>query len=131
MPHGNLSTPAYWCMTSFANSGTEPAAVPPPVYVVSGGVGASGEQLLKTALAHDDGQQVQDWVLADLVLVGVSRTGKTPLSIYLSVQGWKVANYPIVPDLPQPAELFQLRPGRVVALTIAPDQLLVLRQRRL
>ena len=86
---------------------------------------------IEFALAHDDGQQAQDWAMADLVLVGVSRTGKTPLSIYLSVQGWKVANYPIVPDMPQPPELFQLRPGRVIALTIAPDQLLVLRQRRL
>jgi hypothetical protein len=86
---------------------------------------------IEFALAHDDGQQAQDWPLADLVLVGVSRTGKTPLSVYLSVQGWKVANYPIVPEVPQPSELFQLRPGRVIALTIAPDQLLMLRQRRL
>ena len=48
-------------------------------------------------LAHDDGKSPSGWKDADVMLIGVSRVGKTPLSIYLAVLGWKVANYPIVP----------------------------------
>jgi regulator of PEP synthase PpsR (kinase-PPPase family) len=60
------------------------------------------------ALAHDDGQNRQDWPEAEIVLVGVSRTGKTPLSIYLSVLGWRVANVPLIAELPLPEPLWQL-----------------------
>ncbi|MDS4039891.1 MAG: pyruvate, water dikinase regulatory protein [Candidatus Competibacter sp.] len=80
-------------------------------------------------LAHDDGRHPEDWRQADIVLVGVSRVGKTPISLYLASLGWKVANVPLVGGEPPP-ELFQLHRRRVVGLTIDPDQLLVHRRWR-
>ena len=85
---------------------------------------------IEFSLAHDDGQRPEDWPLADIVLVGVSRVGKTPLSVYLSVLGWKVANVPTVLGLAPPSDLLQLDRQRVIGLTIEPGQLLVHRQRR-
>jgi [pyruvate, water dikinase]-phosphate phosphotransferase / [pyruvate, water dikinase] kinase len=64
------------------------------------------------------------------VLVGVSRTGKTPISLYLSVLGWKVANIPLVPEIPTPSGLYELDRRRVIGLTIEPGQLLLHRQHR-
>lgn len=87
-------------------------------------------EAIEYALKHDDGQNREGWSAADVVLVGVSRTGKTPLSIYLSVLGWKAANYPIVPELPIPPELYQLDPARVIGLKIDLDRLLTFRRRR-
>jgi regulator of PEP synthase PpsR (kinase-PPPase family) len=80
-------------------------------------------------LAHDDGRHPEGWRQADIVLVGVSRVGKTPISLYLASLGWKVANVPLVGGEPPP-ELFQLHRRRVVGLTIDPDQLLVHRRWR-
>lgn len=85
---------------------------------------------IEYTLAHDDGLRPKDWPDADVVLVGVSRTGKTPLSVYLSILGWKVANYPIVPGVSIPPELFQLDQTRVVGLTIDIDRLLTFRRQR-
>jgi regulator of PEP synthase PpsR (kinase-PPPase family) len=82
------------------------------------------------AMAHDDGRNPNGWPLADVVLVGPSRVGKTPLSMYLSVLGWQVANVPLVMGLAPPAELFQLDPRRVIGLNIEPGQLLGHRQQR-
>ncbi len=82
------------------------------------------------AMAHDDGKNPQGWDQAEAVLVGVSRVGKTPLSLYLAVLGWKVANYPLVPQLPVPENLFALEPRRVIGITIDPGQLLQYRLRR-
>ena len=82
------------------------------------------------AMAHDDGRNPGGWPLADVVLVGPSRVGKTPLSMYLSVLGWKVANVPLVMGLAPPPELFQLDPRRVIGLNIEPGQLLGHRQQR-
>ncbi len=86
---------------------------------------------IEFTLAHDDGKNPRGWPQADIVLVGVSRTGKTPLSVYLSVLGWKVANVPLVPEIPTPRELFELDSRRVVGLTIDSDQLLMLREQRI
>jgi regulator of PEP synthase PpsR (kinase-PPPase family) len=82
------------------------------------------------AMAHDDGRHPAGWSLADIVLVGPSRVGKTPLSMYLSVLGWKVANVPLVMELAPPAELFQVDSLRVIGLSIEPGQLLGHRQQR-
>lgn len=82
------------------------------------------------ALAHDDGKNSDGWAQAEAVLVGVSRSGKTPLSVYLAVLGWKVANYPFVPGAPIPEKLFELDRRRVIGLTIEPGQLLQYRLRR-
>ena len=70
-------------------------------------------------MAHDDGQNVSKIENADVVLAGVSRTGKTPLSIYLAMFGWKVANVPIVPGVPPPESLFTIDPRRVFGLDIS------------
>jgi regulator of PEP synthase PpsR (kinase-PPPase family) len=82
------------------------------------------------ALAHDDGKNPEGWSQAEIVLVGVSRSGKTPLSMYLAVLGWKVANYPLVPQIPVPQALFALDQARVFGLTIDAEQLLVYRRQR-
>jgi regulator of PEP synthase PpsR (kinase-PPPase family) len=79
---------------------------------------------------HDDGRNPQSWHLAEIVLVGISRVGKTPLSMCLAVLGWKVANVPLLPDVPLPPELFKLDLRRVVGLIIEPGQLLLHRQQR-
>ena len=82
------------------------------------------------AMAHDDGRNPDGWTQSDVVLVGVSRSGKTPLSLYLSVLGWKAANVPLVPGIEIPKELMLLSRGKVIGLTIEPGQLLLLRQQR-
>lgn len=85
---------------------------------------------IEFAMAHDDGKNPLDWPLAEIVLVGVSRVGKTPLSMYLSVLGWKVANVPLIMELSLPPELFQLDCRRVIGLSIQPGQLLIHRRQR-
>jgi regulator of PEP synthase PpsR (kinase-PPPase family) len=82
------------------------------------------------AVRHDDGRNPEDLPQAELVLVGVSRTSKTPISVFLAYRGWKVANVPIVADLEPPQMLFQVDRRRVVALTIQPERLVMLRQAR-
>ena len=81
-------------------------------------------------MTHDDGKNPAGWLQADIVLTGVSRVGKTPLSMYLAVLGWKVANVPLVMQLPPPPELFQLDRHRVIGLTIDPGKLVSHRQQR-
>ncbi len=82
-------------------------------------------------LAHDDGQQVETLDKADIVLVGVSRSSKTPTSMYLANRGLKTANVPMVPGVPLPDELFRLKSPLVVGLTTAPDRLSQIRRNRL
>ncbi|WP_374469528.1 pyruvate, water dikinase regulatory protein [Phenylobacterium sp.] len=86
---------------------------------------------LNYAIGHDDGQGGQDLDQADVVLVGVSRTSKTPTCIYLAHRGIRAANVPLVPGRPLPERLFQLRNALVVGLTIAPDRLISIRRNRL
>jgi hypothetical protein len=83
------------------------------------------------ALSHDDGQEIETVSQAEIILTGPSRVGKTPLSMYLAVLGWKVANIPLAPELEPPSELFHLDGRRVFGLTIAPAQLMLLRQQRM
>ena len=85
---------------------------------------------IEFAIIHDDGKRPADWPAAEVVLAGVSRVGKTPLSMYLSVMGWKVANVPLVMGLEPPEALFALDRRRVVGLTIAPAQLVGFRRQR-
>jgi regulator of PEP synthase PpsR (kinase-PPPase family) len=82
-------------------------------------------------IAHDDGVGAEDWEQADIVLAGVSRTSKTPTSIYLANRGYKVANVPLVVESPPPASLFDLRRPLVVGLTTAPKRLVEIRRNRL
>lgn len=80
---------------------------------------------------HDDGQNLRTMVEADIVLLGVSRTTKTPLSIYLAKEGWKVANIPVVLDIPLPQELFFMDQRKIVGLIIDPEKLTHIRKARL
>lgn len=82
-------------------------------------------------IAHDDGQHLEDIDKADIVLVGVSRTSKTPTSIYLANRGFKTANVPIVPGLIIPNEVENLKKPLVVGLTTSPDRLVSIRRSRL
>jgi [pyruvate, water dikinase]-phosphate phosphotransferase / [pyruvate, water dikinase] kinase len=75
-------------------------------------------------LAHDDGLHPEGWRHADVLVLGVSRVGKTPTSIYLAVLGWKIANLPLVKDMRPPPELFELDRRRVVGLTIGLEELI-------
>ena len=86
---------------------------------------------IEYAIRHDDGRSVKDLDTADLVLVGISRTSKTPLSIYLAQEGWKVANVPLVVDLKPPADLFRIDQRKIAGLTIEPRRLAEIRRVRL
>lgn len=86
---------------------------------------------LDFAMYHDDGQQAVDIANADVVLVGVSRTSKTPTSVYLAHRGVKAANVPIVPGVPLPPELFAEQRPLVVGLLISADRLIHIRRNRL
>lgn len=88
-------------------------------------------EAINFSVKHDDGKFPQGLKHADLILVGLSRTGKTPLSTYLANQGWKVANVPIHPDMLPPEELFQVDPRRVFGLIISVESLVKLREARL
>ncbi len=79
---------------------------------------------------HDDGQNIDNLHEADIVLVGVSRTSKTPLSIYLAYRGWRVANVPLMLDVEPPHQLFTLPRKRAVGLIVKPERLAELRQAR-
>jgi regulator of PEP synthase PpsR (kinase-PPPase family) len=82
------------------------------------------------AVRHDDGRNPDDLRQADLVLVGVSRTSKTPISIFLAYRGWRVANVPIVANLEPPPTLFDVERRKIIALTIQIERLVMLRQVR-
>lgn len=82
-------------------------------------------------LSHDDGQAPDDLEKADIVVVGVSRTSKTPTCFYLANRGLKAANVPIVPGLPSPQELVALRKPLVVGLTRNAESLVEIRRNRL
>lgn len=82
-------------------------------------------------IAHDDGLLSEEWEEADIVLAGVSRSSKTPTSIYLANRGYKTANIPLVIESPPPALLFRLKNPLVVGLTTAPKRLIEIRRNRL
>jgi regulator of PEP synthase PpsR (kinase-PPPase family) len=88
-------------------------------------------EAIEFATHHDDGLNPDRLFDAEIILTGVSRTGKTPLSIYLSVFGWKVANVPIIPDIDPPKQLFEVDPNRVFGLNININYLIAQRSKRL
>ena len=85
---------------------------------------------IEFALAQDDGVNPDNLPNAEVILVGLSRAGKTPLSMYMSVLGWKVANVPFVPTILMPKVLDQIDRRRIIALDINPDQLYAHRRMR-
>ena len=88
-------------------------------------------EAIEFALKFDDGIDMAGLIDADIVLVGISRTSKTPLSMYLAMEGFKVMNVPLVPGVPLPEELKAIPQGRVVGLTIQADRLQEIRAYRL
>lgn len=88
-------------------------------------------EAIEFAVKYDDGKDPRGILKADVVLVGISRTSKTPLSMYLANKHLKVANVPLVPEVPVPTELSKVDPRRIIGLTNSPEKLNVIRTERL
>lgn len=88
-------------------------------------------EAIEYTVKHDDGKTLGGLTDADIVLVGISRTSKTPLSIFLSHKGWKVANIPLVVNTPLPEELFKIDQRKIVGLIIDIESLQRIRKNRL
>jgi len=88
-------------------------------------------EALEFTLNHDDGLLPGRLHQAEIILTGVSRSGKTPLSVYLAMYGWKVANIPLIHGIEPPKELFEVDPNRVFGLSISSGQLISHRMKRL
>ena len=82
-------------------------------------------------MAHDDGQAPRNLTQADVILLGVSRTSKTPTCIYLANRGIKAANIPVVPNCPLPEELFEIKDKLIVGVFTSPERLVQIRKNRL
>jgi len=87
-------------------------------------------ETMQFAFNHDDGKRIEELQKAEIVLLGVSRTFKTPLSIYLAFKRWFVANVPIVLGIPAPEIIYEVPPERVFCLTTYPNRLAQLRKAR-
>jgi len=88
-------------------------------------------EALEFAVKYDDGKDPKGFLEADILLLGISRTSKTPLSIYLANENYKVANLPIIPENKLPKELWQVDPNKIVGLTNNEDLLAEIRQERM
>lgn len=88
-------------------------------------------EAVEFAVRHDDGANLHTLFEAELVLTGVSRTGKTPLSMYLAHRGFKTGNIPLIPGMDPPRELLEIDPKRVFGLVVDPTTLLGIRKARL
>ncbi|HHV71146.1 MAG TPA: kinase/pyrophosphorylase [Clostridia bacterium] len=88
-------------------------------------------EAIEFAVKYDDGKDPRGLIYADIILVGISRTSKTPVSMYLANKRLKVANVPLVPEVAPPEELFMQPANKIIGLTIDPIQLTGIRQARL
>jgi len=88
-------------------------------------------EAVEFAVRHDDGANLHTLFQADLVLIGVSRTSKTPLAMYLAHRGYKTGNVPLVPGMEPQPELLDLDPRKVFGLVVAPDTLVEVRRSRM
>ncbi|HSQ89443.1 pyruvate, water dikinase regulatory protein [Romboutsia sp.] len=88
-------------------------------------------EAIEFAVKYDDGKDPRGILKSDIVLVGISRTSKTPLSMYLANKNIKVANVPLVPEIPIPKEVFEINPKKIIGLTNTPEKLNQIRQERL
>ncbi|MGQ3353732.1 MAG: pyruvate, water dikinase regulatory protein [Phreatobacter sp.] len=86
---------------------------------------------LNYTMMHDDGQLPENWEEADVLLVGVSRTSKTPTSIYLANRGVKAANIPLVPGIPLPDAIWSLKKPLIVGLFASPERIVQIRENRI
>lgn len=87
-------------------------------------------EAMNYSMAHDDGQG-DDWASADVILLGISRTSKTPTSIYLGHRGIRTANIPLVPGAPVPEQIFSLAKPLIIGLTASPERIIQIRRNRL
>lgn len=88
-------------------------------------------EAMEYTLQHDDGKDLNRLEEADLIILGISRTSKTPLSMYLSHQGWKVVNIPVIKGFEIPPEILKIDQRKIVGLTIDPEDLTTIRRNRL
>lgn len=126
VPCADLLAPALDALT--ARTGAQPARVVQPVGLAADYFDRI--HAMEFAVANDDGHLTDGLAEAQVVLVGASRTGKTPLSMYLGYLGYPTANIPLVPGVSPPRELFETERWKVVGLTIDPERLLEIRRRR-
>jgi regulator of PEP synthase PpsR (kinase-PPPase family) len=127
VPHCDLLAPALRAMEQAVGQPAERAIARP--------VGIDSDYFqriaaMEFAVKHDDGQHVSGLRHADIVLIGVSRTGKTPLSMYLGYLGYRTANVPLVRGIEPPAALLEVDRYKIVALTIDPKRLAQIRSKR-
>ena len=88
-------------------------------------------EAIEFAVKYDDGKDPRGILKSDIVVLGISRTSKTPLSMYLANKNIKVANVPLVPEIPIPDEVFKIDPKKIIGLTNNPEKLNSIRQERL
>ena len=88
-------------------------------------------EAIEFAVKYDDGKDPRGILKSDIVLLGISRTSKTPLSMYLANKNIKVANVPLVPEIPIPKEVFEIDPKKIIGLINTPEKLNSIRQERL
>ena len=88
-------------------------------------------EAIEFAVKYDDGKDPRGILKSDIVLLGISRTSKTPLSMYLANKNIKVANVPLVPEIPIPKEVFEIDPKKIMGLTNTPEKLNSIRNERL
>ncbi|MDR0271555.1 pyruvate, water dikinase regulatory protein [Paenibacillus sp.] len=88
-------------------------------------------EAVEFAVKCDDGKDLNAILKADIVLLGVSRTSKTPLSVFLAHKGKKVVNYPVVPEIQPPDQLYRVSSGKIIGLTVDAEHLLKIRSGRL
>ncbi|MCG2807444.1 MAG: pyruvate, water dikinase regulatory protein [Actinomycetota bacterium] len=88
-------------------------------------------EAMEFAVKHDDGRNIEGFKDADIVLIGVSRSSKTPLAMYLAFKGWRVANLPLAPEMIPPPELFELDPRKVFGLVTNAEILHEIRTERM
>lgn len=87
-------------------------------------------EAIEFAIQYDDGKDPRGFPLSDIVLVGVSRTSKTPTTMILATKNFKVSNLPLVPEIKLPREIFEVDPDRIIGLVIDPDKLSNIREVR-
>lgn len=85
---------------------------------------------IEFAVRYDDGKNPKGFLKSDLVLLGISRTSKTPLSMYLANKSYKVSNLPLIPEVNLPQEIYQVPAGKIVGLTASPNYIMKIRAER-
>jgi regulator of PEP synthase PpsR (kinase-PPPase family) len=88
-------------------------------------------EAIEFSVRYDDGKDPKGFAKSDLVILGISRTSKTPLSMYLANRSFKVSNLPLIPEVPVPKEIFQIDSRRIIGLTANPEYIRKVRQSRL